>query len=117
MENLDMKCVELGQTIANITRVDEKLITTTLGVLEEQGLYAAMLFLEARGKEAGNDVCKKVSVFFEKTPENHPLVNGNNNIKILDAVKELSKNLDDLLFARDLIRQSLIYARYHVKAR
>jgi hypothetical protein len=34
----------------------------------------------------------------------------------LNSVKNLAKDLDTWLFARDLLRTALSYARYHLKA-
>jgi len=35
----------------------------------------------------------------------------------LDIVKSVADELDALLFTRDLLRNALIYARFHLKAR
>jgi hypothetical protein len=40
-------------------------------------------------------------------------LNGSNG---LDIAKSAADNLDTLLFARDLLRNALIYARFHLKA-
>lgn len=117
MENLDMKCAELGQKLAANTNVDEKLLTDVLGVLEEQGLYAAFLFAKARGGQGGKSVGDQVSQFLRSTPEGSPLAGSTGNGDVLTAIKEASKDLDNLLLARDLVRQALVYARYHAKAR
>lgn len=114
MENLDLECAKLGQTLANEREISDKLLTDAVGVLEEQGLYAAFLYLEARGGKGGKAINKKVNEFLKMIPVGTLLAHGHD---VLESVKELSKNLDNLLLARDLVRQVLVYARYHVKAR
>ncbi len=92
-ENLDLACAKVGKTIAERPSKDlENLITSALAVLEEQGLYAFFLFLKARG---GSDA---------------PKVNDN-----IYKFQEMAKDLDKLLLARDLVRQVLVYARYHAR--
>jgi hypothetical protein len=36
---------------------------------------------------------------------------------VLDIAKRVAEDLDLLLFAHDLLRRALIYARFHLKAR
>lgn len=111
MENLDLKCAELGRKLAGLNGVDEKLLTDALAVLEEQGVYAFFLYLKARGKNASEQVSSKAHEFLKERS-----VLGNADNDVFSALKTLAANLDDLLFARDLLRQALVYARYHVKA-
>lgn len=116
--NLDIQCAELGRKLADIRDdknkpIDEKVFNEALAVLEEQGPYAMFLYLRARH----SDVTKKVdqpSVDFLKGIFGDRAGSGKD---ILDAVKALAENLDDLLFARDLLRTALSYARYHLKAK
>jgi len=106
MKNLDLACAELGSKLGQY-KDDEKLLTDALGVIEEQGVYAFFLFLEARGKETS----KACADFL------HGQGLLQNADRVLDALrKEVATKIDTLLFARDLLRQSLIYARYHAKA-
>jgi hypothetical protein len=115
MENLDMTCAALGQELASERDVNEKIITDVLGVVEEQGLYAAFLYLKAQDNKGGKAICQRVDAFLKRVREGTPLSTGNGDV--LASVKTLSQNLDDLLLARDLVRQALVYARYHIKAR
>ncbi len=114
MENLDFACAKLGKELADIKGVEENLFTGTLAVLEEQGVYAAFLFLNARGKDAGKKASSASAEFLRKTPTNTPLL-GNGDV--WRALQKLAEDLDRLLFARDLLRHALVYGRYHVKAR
>lgn len=116
MENLDLKCAELGRKLAGLNGVDEKLLTDALAVLEEQGVYAFFLYLKARGKNAGEEVSSKAHEFLKVTPQERSVL-GQGDSDVFSALQKLAGNLDDLLLARDLLRQALVYARYHAKAR
>jgi hypothetical protein len=114
MENLDLKCAELGQRLAQQQDVKEKLLTDALSVLEEQGVYALFLYLRARAGTPGEAVCKASVTFLRETPAASPLLaNGD----VWQALHQLGEDLDKLLFARDLLRQALVYGRYHAKVR
>lgn len=113
MENLDLKCADLGKQLAG--KADEKLLTDALAVLEEQGVYAFFLFLKARGKAEGSNVSDACRNFLKKTPQAQPLFEATQN-DVFASLQNLSNDLDGLLLARDLLRQALVYARYHAKA-
>ena len=110
MENLDLKCAELGSGLAQVDGVKEQTLTDVLSVLEEQGLYAAFLYLKAREGEEGRRVSDRCAAFLR---ELHLLEDGD----LWKALQKLGEDLDRLLFTRDLLRQALIYGRYHAKAR
>lgn len=115
-ENLDLACAKAGKTIAERPSKElENLITNALAVLEEQGVYALFLFLRAQGKEIGRTVSDKLHDFLKKTPKQSTLLG--NDSEIFAALQRLGKNVDDLLLARDLLRQILVYARYHARLR
>jgi len=83
---LDTKCAEYGNNIANISDNNETIINKSLGVLQEDGVYAFFLYLESRGNKE-----KKVT-------------------------SKVTKNLDHLLFTKNMLERTLVYARYHAKA-
>jgi hypothetical protein len=116
MDNLDLKCAELGRDLATVKTDKEKstnenVFTNALSVLEEQGPYACFLYLQAREGKVGREIMTKATEFLSST-----LRPGNNGKNPLDFLKDVASGLDDLLFARDLLRQVLVYARYHAKA-
>lgn len=115
MENLDVKCADLGKKLAELDKVEEKLLTDALAVLEEQGVYAFFLYLKARGGEGGSRVVTRCHDFLSCTPEGAALLQSVNG-DVFAALQTLAEDLDNLLLARDLLRQALIYGRYHVKA-
>jgi hypothetical protein len=115
MENLDLACAKLGQDLAepkdNGKSVKE-VFTAALGVLDEQGPYACFLYLQAREGKAGEQIIESA------TERLRGMIGDKTNAKDpLQFLQDLAMNLDQLLFARDLLRQALIYARYHAKAR
>lgn len=124
LTNLDSNCAEFGYKIVfecapdgTISKGDksklENSITKSLGVLQENGVYAFYLYLDYRKEEKGTKEITKWSLELLKTL----------NFEITEVEKipyaelrKLTENLDNLLFARQLLDQSLIYARYHAKA-
>ncbi len=105
----------------------ERLITKSLGVLQEHGVYALMLFLFSRTskeKEVAPFIRRALYRALLETPNfrnNETLnsfANGNeNSTQVLQWFSgNISSNLDTLLLVRDLFEQTLIYARYHAKA-
>lgn len=114
MENLDFACAKLGEELSGIEDLDEKTLTGALSVLEEQGVYACFLYLNARGGNAGREVTKKLKAFLRGLPAGDSLLSDGG---LYEALQQLARDLDNLLFARDLLRQALVYGRYHLKAR
>ncbi len=121
MENLDMACAAIGEELGPQT--DENTVTRALGVLEEQGVYACFLNLEAEAakdkKDKGAERIKKAGIgLLREHPRECPLlppVAGDRDD--WSELKALAEDLDRLLFAHQLLRQALVYARYHAKAR
>jgi len=119
LENLDLVCAKLGKTIAaNPSKDLENLITNALAVLEEQGVYALFLFLKSRLKSRDSSeaegIIKKLHDFLKKNPQQAPLV-GDSADDIFTSLQPMAEDIDKLLLARDLIRQALVYARYHAR--
>jgi hypothetical protein len=110
-ENLDLACAQAGKNIAEKpSKVLENLVTGALAVLEEQGIYALFLFLKTQD---GSGIEEKLTGFLRKTPRQAPVLSG--NADICAAFQEIATDLDKLLLARDIVRQALIYARYHAR--
>ncbi len=124
MENLDRLCAEFGykyaKDVTNAINKDadkaENLITKVLGVLQEQGLYAFVLFCKSR-----SDTEKKGAVVIEKITkelfkdELH-LVGNSDLMEEIRKDNGLASNLQNLVLAIKVLEKSLIYARYHAKA-
>ena len=113
MENLDVKCAELGRKLGQgASKERENLLTDGLGVLQEQGLYAFFLFLKASKRGQPQEVCSACERFLSDQE-----LLANKSANLFDGLKSLADRLDDLLFARELLMQALVYARYHARAR
>ena len=113
-ENLDLACARAGQAIAEKPSKElEKLVTSALAVLEEQGVYALFLFLKTQGGKAAPTIEQKVREFLKTTPQQAPLLPDDGDVFAL--LQSMSEDLDKLLLARDLLRQALVYARYHAR--
>lgn len=116
MHNLDLECAKLGRELAGLKTngkpVEEKVFTSALGVLEEQGPYACFLYLQAREEDrGGREIARKATEFLAR------VIGGNATAENpLGFLQGLASDLDRLLFARDLLQQAFVYARYHVKA-
>jgi hypothetical protein len=148
VENLDRLCGRYGYQIAadvfaamnNAASATENHITKSLGVLQEDGLYAFFLYQEskksasakgsksAKGKKedvksvAAQDSGKtndpatalsSLSAQMLRDPAVAILPTCND---IFEAVRTLAGDLNGLLLAKRLLEQTLIYARYHAKA-
>jgi hypothetical protein len=113
-ENLDLACARVGKAIAERPSKElENLVTSSLAVLEEQGIYALFLFLKTRGGSGAENVNQKIYEFLKETPQQAPLLSG--NADVFTSIQQLANDLDKLLLARDLVRQALVYARYHAR--
>lgn len=118
-ENLDLACARVGKTIAERPSDDlHKVVTDALAVLEEQGLYAFFLYVDKavsgkEKKELAKSISNKLHEFLKVTPQQTPLLS--DNADILPSLQQMAKDLDNLLLARDLVRQALVYARYHAR--
>ena len=108
MKNLDMECATLG---SKLSQHGDKLLTDALSVLEEQGVYALFLYLQY--KSGGRPVIDACRTFLRDQLPGGWESGG----EVVQAVQGLANDLDRLLLARDLLRQALIYGRYHAKAR
>lgn len=117
VSNLDAACATLGHelgTSGQKPKDTENSLTKALGVLEEQGVYAMFLYLHAREKEFGKSTSKKLMEFLRQNVPGNWSADKDN--EPFGDLQDLAKNLDNLLFARDLLHQALVYARYHAKA-
>lgn len=106
--NLDMECAKLGSQLA--TQSDDKTLTDALSVLEEQGVYAFFLYLAQKSDRRVTNSCR------DFLKQHLPGGFGSDD-NAFRATQDIAGDIDELMLARDLLRQSLIYGRYHAKAR
>jgi len=128
MINLDYICMKYGSEIAASEggKSDkEKLINNTLGVLQQNGPYAMFLYLEGHKKSEIAEACKgKLLKMFQKEnmlgnsiKTDKPVPAENTNFSdITTWLQDISSDIDKLLFFKQICQQTLLYARYHIKA-
>jgi hypothetical protein len=136
--NLDRLCAHFGyemcqsasQPFAGKKSDTENLITKSLGVLQEDGVYAFYLYISSQIKDEGDkekSASKAARALANKSIEflAHedlsllPQNCGNDYKRAMESIRKpggLADNLDNLLLAKRLLEQALIYARYHAKA-
>lgn len=128
--NLDQLCAQYGYAMCQAVgdafktkdgKADkaktENHITKSLSVLQEDGVYAFFLYQASRKKDGGSalsvqahDLLKQASIKpFDSQSDSLLAVRGGNG-------EGLADDLDQLLLAKRLLEQALIYARYHAKA-
>jgi len=121
--NLDQLCAEYGCRFAeDVSKAEdfdakkaEILITKSLGVLQEQGLYAFVLFCKSRpsGERTG---AKEIEALAKELLKKLNLINDGDFLAELRKDGGLLTRLDDLMLAIQVLEKSLIYARFHTKA-
>jgi len=117
--NLDQLAAQYAQKIVADGKADiENLITKSLGVLQEQGVYACLLFLFSRTgneKEIAPNIRSHLYNLLKKLPAfTTSEINDQNALQFFaDTVCD---DLDTLLLVKELCEQTLIYARYGAKA-
>jgi len=138
-KNLDQLCARFGYNIAKEVNEafkkatdTENLITKSLGVLQEDGVYAFFLYLASQIKEKKGDKKDKRSDAARALANQAAKLLKHEWLKLIqvhdgeDAHKKameeirreggLASRLNDLFLAKRLLEQALIYARYHAKA-
>ncbi len=108
----------------------ENLMTKTLGVLQENGVYAGLLYLYSRS-EGEQPIARPSRVQLlhltsklhlspptdSKVADEVVLKDVNSNIALKFLTDNICNDLDRLLLIKQLWEQTLIYARYGAKAR
>ncbi len=114
--NLDQKAACYAQKIVEQGGAEiDNPVTKSLGVLQEQGVYACVLYLLANKYRT---VLLPLYDLLKELPAFHSSPDLPKDAK--DVLKFYSDNvcndLDRLLLVKDLYEQTLIYARYGAKA-
>ncbi|KYK29654.1 MAG: hypothetical protein AYK19_19405 [Theionarchaea archaeon DG-70-1] len=99
------------------------LATKALGVLQEQGVYAMVLFLLSRSKEEKNvskSICSSLYRVLEEIPGFEKRITVPSEKmeanEILKCYSNITNDLDMLLLVRVLYEKILVYTRYGAKA-
>jgi hypothetical protein len=130
MKNLDVLAARTAQGIIDDTKLMngakleagkvDNLVTKALGVLQENGVYAAMLYLYSRTEKKDKFVAEKtrerlLSLLTDLEITGLPGTQASEALKFL--TDKVCDDLDRLLLVKQLWEQALIYARYGAKAR
>jgi hypothetical protein len=122
MTNLEPICAEYGHKMI-ISGNDPKLtdqenvITRSLGVMAENGLYAMCVFLLSCNKKEYGKIILTQHIWGLWTKIG--IVNKTTNPLpeyVLAQVRSITNDLPKLILARKVTEQTLIFARYHAKA-
>lgn len=124
MINLEPLCSKYGHRMiingANIEiKEQENVVTNALNVLAENGMYALCIYLlSCNKKEYGEKYVLGALQDLWCTAEINliPVKSHNMNV-MLENVRKITENLPKLILARRITEQTLIFARYHAKAK
>jgi len=116
MTNLDYFCIKTGQEIGKVT--DKNILQKSLGVLQEDGVYAMFLWLEKKAKNTNIRV-KFVELFKEGPLEpyfgKYFKPKTGDFLSFCNVLTEITKDIDKLLFMKKIIERTLTYAYYHAR--
>src|SRR6266700_5590704 len=126
MKNLDLLAAQTAHRIIADTTDGHKatdvdnLITKSLGVLQENGVYAALLYLYSRTEKADNFIAEKTrEKLLSPSLRSELVLPELTSYDASTALKYLTDSvcddLDRLLLVKQLWEQTLIYARYCAK--
>ncbi len=110
LEFLESVICKIGSRIAGKIKSSEKSeIDKALGVLSNDGVYAYYVYVKSKGNDnIFIDEIKELMKYTDTKLENDNCEN---------YFVNLSSNINDLLFFKEVLEETLIYARYHAKAR
>lgn len=121
MRNLDQLAAQTAQDIVRAASSPKELdilATKTLGVLQENGVYACVLFLDSRSSEKEKEMAQLIRKHLGEALREAKFDNTQRARDLREWIADtLAKNLDDLLLVKSLWEQILIYIRYGAKAR
>lgn len=118
--NLDYLAAKHAQELVSANKKAKDLentLTKTLGVLQENGVYACFLYLYASEKKKGSEVIAKMLALLKELQFPTQPEDTTSNQAVLEYVaKQITADLPRLLLAKEALEQMLIYARYGAKA-
>lgn len=91
-------------------------VTKALGVLQENGVYACFLYLLAKEKDLGKIVVEEMLNVLQNLGWNKPS-SLTPDVVLRHISENVTRDLERLLLAKEVLEQTLIYARYGAKAR
>lgn len=123
MINLDFEAQRHSQEILklvdnNIRAKDiENLVTKTMGVLEQNGIYACIVYLLSRPEEKIKDCLIEHLLELTKFFGLNPPLNYSNDKELLDFIsRKICNDLDTIILIKSIWEQTLLYSRFNAKA-
>ena len=118
--NLDKECFSYSIRIVEDTLKNAKdqkkkaknlfiLLNKSLGVLQEDGVFAFYVYLKSEKDEDKNEIEKQKIELLKDTIDRQV-------DSTLEKIKSLANDINTLLLAKSLIEKTLIYARYQAKS-
>jgi len=108
---------QITETTKEQAKSVEILVTKTLGVIQENGIYAGMLYLLSRANK-DKKIAEQIKLELLKLANR--IINGQDQQPTEPPLPFLSEkicsDLDTLFLVKQLWEQTLIYARYGAKA-
>jgi len=120
MENLDRLCAKYGfeftqevnKSFKDASKT-ENLLTKALGVLQEQGLYAFILYCKSREQKGALEIRKITKKILK---DELKLIGNKSLLEEISKENGLASKLEGLILSIQVLEKALIYARYHAKA-
>ena len=126
MINLDLKAAETAQAILESIKPTvedakeaEDLITKTLGVVQENGPYAGILFLCSKTgneKDTPSLVRRRLLELAENLGVHNLAASGDSRRILKSVIEQICLDTNVLLLVKQSWEQALIYARHSAKA-
>jgi len=134
--NLEHKIAQISYEIANKKIIGQNVVDKALGILVNDGLYAMWLFIEEKGEKKENLSDNPQSETDKSKNKNKTKPKGFcekierllNEVRLINSCdcskfenrekcfKQLTKDLNKLLLARQILEKLLIYVRHQYKA-
>jgi predicted MPP superfamily phosphohydrolase len=109
MTNLEALISRISFEIVNEGILDENEINKLLGILANDGVYAMWVYAKSQKDIKEEDL-------FGKLKEILKIVSELTNDNYESYFQKVSEDLTKLLFLKQLLEKTLIYARYHARA-
>ncbi len=108
--NLESKIIEISYKLVSEKILKETEINKLLGILSSNGVYAMWVWAKAQ-----KDIDEKK--LFEKLQPIMDFIKKKENGEDYESYfQNISQDIHKLLFLKQLLEKTLIYARYHAKA-
>jgi hypothetical protein len=110
--NLEALIARISYELVNEKILGENEINKLLGILSSNGVYAMWVYAKSKKEIDENKFFEKLKPILDKLNKIENL-NENHKEKYFQSISE---DLYKLLFLKQLLEKTLIYARYHAKA-